>query len=84
MAISNDYIKNRAKYTLSKVHLGESWTDGKGVKHRELVLEGEVIGDIHDGVKLDYVEIDGHQETERGIKVFLFFNGSPVGHIWLM
>lgn len=81
--VDENEIKTKARDTLAKVSFGREWVNGKGVKHTELLLNGQVVGEIHGNINLAGVDIGDFKVTGRGVKVFLLRNGVPVGHIWI-
>ena len=82
--MKEDEFKTKVKEVLTRVTFGRNWYDCRGIEHRELVMDGQPVGEVYGEVNLVSLEPGNNRVTGRGVKVFLLSNGFPVGHLWIM
>ena len=76
-------VEEKLKEKLSKATKGHTWKDGRGVKHIEIVVDNEVVGNLWEDVDLASLKLGGYWITSMGIKAELETNDKVVGMIWL-
>jgi len=76
-------VEEKLKEALSKATKGHTWTDGRGVKHIEIVVDNEIVGNLWEDVDLASLKLGSYWITPMGIKAELETNDKVVGMTWL-
>jgi hypothetical protein len=82
-SVPTSKVEKKLKEALSKVTKGHTWTDGRGVKHTEIVVDNEIVGNLWEDVDPASLKLGGYWVTPMGIKAELETNDRVVGMIWL-
>jgi hypothetical protein len=82
-SVPESKVEEKLKEILPKATKGHTWTDGRGVKHIEIVVDNEIVGNLWEDVDLASLKLGGYWVTPMGIKAELESNDRVVGMIWL-
>jgi len=82
-SVSTSEVEEKLKEVLSKATKGHTWTDRRGVKHTEIVVDNEIVGNLWEDVDLASLKLGSYWVTPMGIKAELETNDRVVGMIWL-
>ena len=82
-SVPTSEVEEKLKEALSKATKGHTWTDGRGVKHTEIVVDNEIVGNLWEDVDLASLKLGAYWVTPMGIKAELETNDRVVGMIWL-
>jgi len=77
-------VEAELKEVLSKATKGHTWTDGRGVKHIEIVVDNEIVGNLwKEDVDLPSLKLGSYWSAPMGTKAELETDNEVVGMIWL-
>jgi hypothetical protein len=76
-------VEAKLKEALSKAKKGHTWTDGRGVKHTEIVVDNEIVGNLWEDADIASLKLGSYWVTPMGIKAELETKDKVVGMTWL-
>jgi hypothetical protein len=82
-SVPREQVEAKLKETLSRASKGHSWTNPWEIKHTEIVVDNEVVGNIWEDVDLSTLALGAYWVGPWGIKAELVKDGRIVGMIWL-